>query len=226
MTDKVEIVQAEIVDKDDKQNKNNGIIEVKRIYDELAEDAKRIIAWKTPPEFIKDRPGRGGIVFKYVDVGFMELMLNNMYNHRWSFEVVSSEIIDNKRSDGLDGKHIVVLGKLKIINDNGDETCYMQYGSKDVSYKNIVKKDPNDSKKFTNERTNEMVDVADDFKAAASDSLKKCASLTGIAFDMYHPETREALIKMSESNKKDKEEKNKEDKKNGKKGSKWKSGSY
>ena len=160
---------------------------VKAIAASLKEGARMIVSFKTPNDFIYTRPGRGGPEFKYVDIGFMELCLNNMYPGRWSFEVIKDQILVNK--------HIAVLGKLTITHQDGHETKTMQYGSAEIKYKTKKETDPKDSTRFKIVPTDEPIDVADDLKAAASDALKKCASMIGIAFDIYHPKTKASLEK-------------------------------
>ncbi len=42
-----------------------------------------------------------------------------------------------------------------------------------------------------------IMDLANDYKSAASDCLKKCASLLGIAFDVYHPSVHDKLMRVA-----------------------------
>lgn len=73
----------------------------------------------------------------------------------WSFEVVSHKV---------DADEVMVLGKLA-----GDGQTKMHFGGSSV----------------TLDGEGRAVSIADDLKAAASDALKKCASLFGVALEMY-----------------------------------------
>jgi len=120
---------------------------------------------KTPAKFIKRRMGRGGKYFDYVETGFVIEQLNKAFNNMWDFEIVDKQIGQDK---------IWVLGKLtvKFITPFGIQTISKsQFGGSDVKRSNGV-----------------VIDIGDDLKAAASDSLKKCASLLGIAKDVYFKE--------------------------------------
>jgi hypothetical protein len=120
---------------------------------------------KTPAKFIKKRVGRGGKYFDYVETGFVIEQLNKAFNNMWDFEIIDKQIGKDK---------IWVLGKLtvKFITPFGIQTISKsQFGGSDVKKSNGV-----------------VIDIGDDLKAAASDSLKKCASLLGIAKDVYFRE--------------------------------------
>jgi hypothetical protein len=120
---------------------------------------------KTPQKFIKKRMGRGGKYFDYVETGYVIEQLNKAFNNMWDFEIVDKQIEQDK---------IWVLGKLtvKFMTPFGIQTISKsQFGGSDLKKSNGV-----------------ILDLGDDLKAAASDSLKKCASLLGIAKDVYFRE--------------------------------------
>jgi len=150
---------------------------VKALAQSLREECKKIITMETPKEFIRERKGRGGLIFKYVEVGYVTLVLNNLFRNKWSFEIV-----DKQR----DGDHIIVLGKLTIPY-RGEDIVKMQFGGSEVKYTTGM-----DGKRIP-------IDIADDYKSAASDALKKCASELGIAFDLYHPKVKEVINKFLKS---------------------------
>ena len=115
---------------------------------------------KTPPSFIKSRPGPGGIRLSYVEVGYVINMLNQVFGWDWSFRITDQQI--GKKQVWIRGELAVRLGDHEVIK--------AQYGGADIKM---------------NRTTNEPISIADDLKAAASDSLKKCASMLGIAADIY-----------------------------------------
>ncbi len=73
----------------------------------------------------------------------------------WSFEVVSYKV---------EADEVIVLGKLVA-----DGQTKMHFGGSSV----------------TVDQEGRAVSIADDLKAGASDALKKCASLFGVALEMY-----------------------------------------
>jgi len=81
----------------------------------------------------------------------------------WNFEVLEH---------GKEGGQVWVLGKL-TINTNKGEIIKTQFGRADIK---IWK------------GTKNPLDYGNDLKAAATDSLKKCASELGIASDIYGQE--------------------------------------
>ena len=73
----------------------------------------------------------------------------------WSFEIVSHEVQDGEA---------IVLGKL-----TADGVIKCAFGGTGI----------------TLDKSGEVMSVADDLKAASSDSLKKCASLLGVGLELY-----------------------------------------
>jgi len=124
------------------------------------EAQRRLISGKTPPKFIKKRQGVGGRIFDYVEIGYVIDQLNKLTGFKWSFKIVDQQI--GKDQIWVKGRLVVYTPDGKIIKE--------QYGSKIIAkYK----------------ETGKIIDIGADLKSAASDSLKKCASLLGIAQDVY-----------------------------------------
>ena len=110
---------------------------------------------KTAPMYIKSRE-KG---LKYVDVSYMTTALNLATLMDWSFEVLETKDYE------MDKKHhFAVLGCLTIHTTEGKDIMKQQWGSQVLKAK---------------------MEVGDALKAAASDALKKCASMLGIAGDVY-----------------------------------------
>lgn len=121
------------------------------------------ILQKTPKQFIKTRPGPGGITLAYVEIGYVINVLNQVFGYDWDFKIHDQQI----------GKtQVWVRGEL-VIRLKGHTITKAQYGGADIKYSRTTK-DP--------------ISIADDLKAAASDCLKKCASMLGIASDVYWKE--------------------------------------
>jgi hypothetical protein len=122
---------------------------------------------RTPKKEIKTREGPGGKVFSYVDHGYVTERLNVVFGFQWSFEVVEWRTLDEE---------VIVEGKLTVELPNGKTIVKQQFGGADI-------------KRFAGGKKQGMpISVADDLKAAASDALKKCASLLGIGLDLYRGE--------------------------------------
>lgn len=108
---------------------------------------------------IKKRAGRGGKKWNYVKTGNIIQRLNAGFESMWSFEVVESL---------REGDEIIVLGKLSY-----DGITKQQYGGKKIET-------------YTKgSLAGEVISIADDYKSAASDALKKCATMFGVALDLY-----------------------------------------
>lgn len=108
---------------------------------------------------IKQRKGRGGSKFDYIEAHSVIDRLNEAFGIDWSFEVVSHEQMASE---------LVVLGKLSV-----DGVVKMQFGGKEIE---VYSK---------GNRKGEVISESDNIKAATSDALKKCASLFGIGLYLY-----------------------------------------
>lgn len=116
---------------------------------------------KTPLQHVYKRPGKGGQVWSYVTGNYVEKVLNFVFGWNWDFEVTSH---------GTQGDQVWVLGKLTVKDDAGHTITKTQFGRADIKFKKGSK---------------DMLDFGNDLKAATTDSLKKAASLLGIASDIY-----------------------------------------
>lgn len=122
---------------------------------------------KTPPQHVHKRKGRGGMEFEYVTGTYMKKCLNYAFGWNWDFEIIEENVY------GLESKNgqIVVKGRLTVKNETGEHTITKtQYGGAEVKYLRESKK---------------PMDLGNDFKAAATDALKKCAAELGFASDIY-----------------------------------------
>jgi hypothetical protein len=118
------------------------------------------ISQKTPKQFIKQRPGPGGNLVNYVEVGYVINMLNQIFGWDWDFKVQDQQV--GKRQVWVRGELVVRL--------KGHTITKAQYGGSEIKI---------------NRATKEPISIADDLKTASSDCLKKCASMLGIAGDVY-----------------------------------------
>ena len=128
---------------------------------------KQLIALvqKTPERYVKSRAGRGGRKFNYTTVSYVQDRLNQIFGWAWSFEV-------KDHGQSPQGS-LWALGKLTILDPKTRQI--------------VVTKEQFGSSEYKKAGGTE-IDYADDLKSATSDALKKCASLLGIALDLYATE--------------------------------------
>jgi len=107
-------------------------------------------------EQIKQRKGNFGETIDYVEAHAVIQRLNDAFDGQWNFEVMTQE---------NNGNQVMVLGKL-----TAEGVSKSQFGCSSIT---------------TNSKTGEIISLGDDWKASASDSLKKCASLFGIGLHLY-----------------------------------------
>jgi len=136
---------------------------------------QKLILEQTPKKYVKFKPGRGGMQLAYVETGYMIDRLNKIFNYMWSFEI-------KEKTQNQSLTQCQVLGKLTgyiVIPVQGGQPIIQQivkeqYGGADI--KSYTQGHP---------KAGTPMDIADDFKSAASDALKKCASMLGISADLY-----------------------------------------
>ncbi len=130
---------------------------------------KDVLTRPFAPEQIRQRPGHNGKSLSYVETHAVIARLNEAADFEWSFEVTKHEILETE---------VIVLGKLTI-----DGITKMAFGGSSV----------------TRDNSGKEVSLADDLKSASSDCTKKCASLFGIALELYGGATTTAAAPASQS---------------------------
>jgi len=116
-----------------------------------------------PADIIKTRKGAFGAQLSYVEAVHYIQRLNEAFEGAWSWRVQSHEVRDSE---------IIVLG---VLEAGGQ--VRQAFGGSGIT---------------TSKATGEVVSIADDLKAAATDALKKACSLLGVGLDLYGRETPEA----------------------------------
>lgn len=121
---------------------------------------REILEKKFSKKEVKSRPGPGGRTILYVDTASIIRRLNEAFDGDWSFE------IKEKHIDAQSG-YVWVLGRLTC-----GSVVKEQFGFKAIAC------NPDGT----------FIDLGDDLKAAASDALKKCATLLGVGLYLYEGE--------------------------------------
>lgn len=126
----------------------------------------QILTQATPTSEIRTRQGKGGRYFPYTDPAYVIRTLNLAFGWDWDFEADNEDIFYANEKP-FEAK---VRGRLTVRN--GDKVIVkVQYGCQPIEYQ---KNNPD-----------MPVSLGDAYKGAASDALKKCASLLGVALDLY-----------------------------------------
>lgn len=148
---------------------------------------------RTPNQYIKKRPAKGGGTWDYVTGGYVRKVLNLMFGWDWDFEILDHTII---------GGEVVVKGRL-TCRTNGKQIVKTQFGNKDIIYKvekifdefgNPKMIEKNGKSVQATRPTDIPLSIGNDLKAAATDALKKCAAEIGIAADIYNKEDFNEVI--------------------------------
>jgi hypothetical protein len=105
---------------------------------------------------VRQRQGHNGKVLNYVETHSVICRLNEAFDGLWSFEVVEWKALESE---------VLVRGKLTAAGETKS-----QFGGAAIT---------------KGKETGSPISIPDDLKAAASDSLKKCATLFGVGLELY-----------------------------------------
>jgi hypothetical protein len=130
----------------------------------LSEAQVDFLMQRTPKREIKMRAGRGGLQFAYVEHGYVTERLNLVFGFNWDYEVCDKQILEDE---------VIVEARLTVRTPGGQTIVKTQFGGAEIK------------RHASGPRSGRPLSIADDYKAAASDALKKCASLLGIGLDLY-----------------------------------------
>jgi len=129
------------------------------------EALRNLYTGTTPREVIFQRPIRGGAQVDYVPGWWFVEQLNALFGHLWDFEVLEQFIGE---------KQIWVKGRITAKGPGGVTVSKTAFGGSDI-------------KKYgdKSDKVGQVIDIGDDLKSAATDAMKKAATLLGIASDIY-----------------------------------------
>lgn len=129
------------------------------------EAIKRILSQQTPKEEIRYRKGDGGRQFAYTDGPYVIRTLNEAFGWDWDFVADNEELLTNNEKPF----EVKCRGTLTVRMD-GKVVTKTQYGCQPIKML---------------QNGSSPVSIGDAYKGAATDALKKCASMLGIALDLY-----------------------------------------
>lgn len=121
-------------------------------------DHEKLRVLSRPFTDIKTRPGRNGGAISYIEGHAIVQRLNEAFGGDWSFKVMEHQVLEGE---------VVVLGEVRA-----GEMVKQAFGGSEV----------------TRTRDGKVVSIADDLKSAATDALKKAATLLGVGLHLYGPE--------------------------------------
>jgi hypothetical protein len=127
----------------------------------------KFIIQPTPRKFIQQRPGPGGKQFDYVSGWYAKKCANYAFGFNHSFEIKSKEIC---------GTSAIVEGRFIVTDPKTGKEIFHKDDIGGHKIRFII------GKASTAENA---VDVANDYKSAATDALKRCMAQIGFFMDVY-----------------------------------------
>ena len=133
----------------------------------------------TPARFKYQRPAKGGGQWTYIKSSYVRKVLDSVFGFNWSFDVETG-LAEAFEVAKLTGVIVVKCTLTARVKSDGQwvDLKKTQFGRAEVKWKKGYGPDDNVD-------VPKPLDVGNDFKAATSDGLKKCASLFGIGADVY-----------------------------------------
>lgn len=128
----------------------------------------------TPKSQKKKRKGKGGKEWEYVNGVYVKKVLNIVFGWDWDFKIVEWRVFDPSAC--------VVLGRL-TCRHGGRVVVKEQFGRSDIKYWEGKAKTPEN-----------YLDIGSDLKGAATDAMKKCGNMLGIADDVYGKEDFKSIF--------------------------------
>lgn len=148
--------------------------QISRTTSILNENQVQKIFNTTPARYQYTRPAKGGGQWSYVRASYVRRALDGIFGFNWSFDIETS--LSEAFEIAKLTKMCVVKGVLTCrtkVDGQWIEIKKVQFGRAEIKFK---------------KNSTELLDFGNDMKAASSDALKKCASLIGIAADVYDPD--------------------------------------
>lgn len=138
--------------------------ELRKTQEEKFQDAiGNLVCAKTPKEVVYKRPIRGGSQADYIPGWWFIEQLNALFNYNWDLKILDKGFLGSPPTYVWVEVELIVRSGLIVVSKTA-------FGGSDV-------------KKL--QSTGAIMDLGDDLKSAATDGMKKAATLLGIAADIY-----------------------------------------
>jgi len=147
----------------------------KKVPQMFSEAQRRLVLNETPRYVIKQRKGKDGMYFDYVDTGYVIEQLNLLTGYQWDFRLVTKPDADFFRLS-IEIKQFIVVGEITL--HSGRKVRVIQ----DAGRADIKQKKDGSG----------YLDIGNDLKSAISDCIKRCARQLGVALDVYSGAVRRA----------------------------------
>ena len=150
-----------------------------------------IITGKVPPEDfagkrIPVRPIRGGAEVEYIPGWWMDEQGNALFSHLWSYEVREiSQIVVNQKQLWVKGRLTIHVPKRTVTIETKSSNGEVVTKTTVYEGMDIVKEQFGGSDIKRLKDSNEIMDIGDDLKSAATDAKKKCWTEFGFASTIY-----------------------------------------
>lgn len=163
--------------------KEDKVKELRNKY--LGGDLIDFLTSETPVEFTDYRPVGGGRKVKYIFGHYFIRKLNDAFGFLWSYDIPEWRKEDNQivskceltvKVPGRTYKTTFPDGRIEEVRYDAIEVKKTQFGGQEI------KRYSQPTGKY---KAGDIIDLANDFKGAATDGLKKCGTLFGIGLDVY-----------------------------------------
>lgn len=156
----------------------------------------------TPNRFKYTRPAKGGGTWTYIKASYVRKVLDSVFGFNWSFDVETT-LAEAFEVAKLSNSIVVKATLRGRVKSDGEwvELSKTQFGRAEVKWQTETIGGQKRKKLDDFTGAPMPLDLGNDFKAATSDALKKCASLFGIGADVYEAsEFQEIEITGSQEN--------------------------
>lgn len=156
----------------------------------ISEKQFSVLSGRTPKDVIRHRPGKGGKTFAYVPHGYVTSTLNKAFGFDWDWRILPNGAGDSYTyhppvSTTHKGKTIERPGSIIV---KGELTVRIRNPENLSQVIATITREAFGEKEEVNGMT-----WGAHIKSAASDALKKAATLIGIALDLYYAEPDEVV---------------------------------
>lgn len=187
------MAENEIIEAGVNENTDIAIRSFDAVVASVINDAQfQILKGRTDKKFIRTRPGKGNQTFSYVPVGYVIAKLNQIFGWSWSWEILpqgNGDLVSYFPAvDGMRKGSFIVTGRLTVEIHNPENPSEV--------ITTIVKEAIGEKEEMKGMTTGGHM------KSAASDALKKAATLVGVALDLYWQDADEDYLEEEAKSKK------------------------